>query len=1504
YMPCEWSNTTNECTCKATNIFGNRTQSLSMIDNEKVCESCGGKWIVENYCEGNMSVPTGRCEQKGNDEKNCDKVCFACDYAFDGSPHNSSGTAKEYCYGNPKCKYINDSTSPNGYGFCKSKEAFKKGIATDCRSDCGSCTYFGNVNASTDYDGTSKSFDTCNSPKCYCQQAYEFGNVKCKWIADSSSNEGGYCLDSSEKTCADACDRCYTKSNCMNKGRSAMNATGSCEWSNPESDTDGECTKGGQTSEVCWDAIDNDNDNLIDCIDPECYVDSFCGFVSGDCFGWYDPSLPDNGQSNCENAQLSSGLNCTWMSDPWGSWCDFPGANCWKYDGNQSACEVRNTTCDWNSGMGGGGCEQDWSVGEACYMLSNNNSCSQNPDCTWTTDTWCQGDGNTTSWCQSQGGWCDPSAFAPKNCWEHDTNSTSCGLADGCVWETNEWGASCDVDWASGQNCYMYGNNESWCTTNGCAWKSDQQGGGWCDNKFQACWGYQDETTCSVVNSDYCFWDSWNQWSPCNPKCFNPSLTVDTCGTVSGCVWSDGWCMEDWSQGGVDCWNETLSTDSGACDAADECRWKDSGWCNPKGFAGGDAAGGSGVGASTGMDCWKYDGNQTGCVNSTLIGITCSWMTEPWPFCEPDWSANCWEFDWNVSLCDQASACYWQNTSGNNGYCSNIFDQCWSNMSYSNNQDDTGADGSDDEEECDANPSCSWSDMGTGWCEPSCFSATTEGTCTGGCRWINGWCNSPGMNDMYEGMEGGAPVMVAFDECPDSGGSVSEVVDICGVGMKDMGDSLGFGIGVVDFSEAGVCNGQKIGFGNFFGNGNETTKLYIYLDTDGSTSGGCSLSHDSSQAGYEFMFKYIATWNDSQSKVTETFNTYKCSSGSWKAADITLSAWKEKMCGEIQGMMIALKKSDLDKFPTLYNSEKDMRIYAATADKVGNASTPSDWAGPGWVTPGAIDFTINGFFEFGADTSLFEDIMKKGYVEYEDCFNNVDDDNDGSIDCADWSCQFAPHCTISGVNDPTFVDTSMPRIMGMKIEEYTDAALIIYDTNKPTNGTLYFYENDSTCSNSSLNGTIYDIGIWSSNVREHKLWHYAPIYNDDGVASLDHPLTINTNYYYKLKMCDYNDKCSVSACTSFKTAETTIKCGYCNFVTMIKAPAGWNVYYDLDKDGTYEHWQGNMCGPNAGMKTNYTTGRSSNIKMNNSDGGAMWFYNVTLTKTGLTSNTRNIDDVDSLIFNNELTDTSGNAVGLVGMPSTTRDKIVNNMHPEVCQVRIPSDGTCDELWHCDDDGDNCVDMTAQAGTGTADGNFCIWNVPYCEFSTWASGEPGTYSPPGGGTPTGGSPGSGAATATTCTESWTCGDWSECVDGTQTRTCTDANACNTTVNKSAESQTCTISGEEAVCGNGVCERGENSDNCLADCPLIPDACTPGVKKCSGSSLQECVADGTAWSTLEICPYGCENNACKAKSGVAVTDLTFMIITVVVAVIVVVAVLGLFITRRKKPARKII
>jgi hypothetical protein len=1355
YMPCQWKNASKSCVFKSEKVFGNESAVLSKIDNKKNCQAAGGKWIKEWYCEGNRSVSSGRCEQKGDDEKNCDKSCFACEYKFDGTAHNSSQAAKSYCYSSKLgyCEFTEDTTAPNGFGFCGAKQEFKKGIASDCKTDCGSCTFTGNPNAATYASSTPATYDTCNTPECKCKNVKEFNNVTCKWDIDSSSSIGGYCLDRTDKTCSDSCNRCSTRTNCLEKGRSAVNATGSCEWVDSSGvistdEDEGICQKAGQGEEICWDSIDNDGDSLIDCADSGCFSDSACGFVSGDCFLW-------NTQASCEINQLANGMNCSWINDSWGSWCDFPGADCWKYDGNATQCNAKNTTCDWNVGSGSGWCEQDWSVGDDCYALMTEAGCNGGSNCTWSNDTWCStGDGAESDWCQTQGGWCNPAAFAPKNCWQndntdnatcaaitgciwedpwcmevgcwnYDNNKTSCAAADGCGWEESDW-QSCEMDWS--YDCWKY-NSSSTCSANSCTWRTDSWGS-WCDHPLSVCWD-RTSSTCEADSS--CSWNA-NMWNwmtdtqgSCEPSCM--SLSNDDCSSQTGCRWSEGWCMSNsvgGSSGGVNCWD--YDSDSSACEESAGCRWKSPGWCNPKGFSGGEVSGGFGMGSEVGMDCWKYNGDEVTCTNSSLINITCSWMEETNPFCEPDWTTNCWQYASVEAGCNATNGCWF-----NNGYCSNAFDECWNNMTISNN-----------ETLCDINSNCNWSSNNN--CQPSCSEATTEGACTGNCNWNDGWCNSPGKIAVFNNMEKGTPDLISADDCI---GEISEsYLDLCGVGVEDMGNDLGFGSEVADFSEAGLCNQEKL-IGSQFGTGNKTIEYFVYLDTDGVRTGGCSLSHNSSAVGYDLFLKYSAVWNATLGKVKKTSEFKKCGANGWAFGEGKLNVWEPIMCSEINGPMIAINKDSIWSASTLSDSQQDLRVFVAIAGENTNASYPSDSAGPGWFTPGSLGFKMDSFQKLGVDSAKFEDILKKGYVEYEDCYNAIDDDDDDLVDCADWDCEFLPKCASTGVNAVGYVDSSMPKITGIRVEEYTDSALVMYSTNKPTNGSLIFWHNDSTCSLTPYNRTINDATSLVS-VRNYTLWHDANVYNGSG--NLDYALVNGTTYYYKLKVCDSGSKCSVSACTSLKTAISASKCSYCKFVTKIEALSGWNVSYDLDTNGVYEHNQGLVCGPRAGMKTNYTSGRKANIKLSESDGSVYFeFINVTLTKTGLTSDTRDIDAAGDLIHDS--------SEGFVGMPADTRDKIINNLHPEICKIKIPAaaDGSCSRLYHCDDSGNNCEDRTSESTL--LDSTNCVWQLPYCEFSTWDSdNNPSAASPDGSGG--GGGGGGGGATVNNSEDSEDEGDSDE------------------------------------------------------------------------------------------------------------------------------------------------
>jgi len=471
---------------------------------------------------------------------------------------------------------------------------------------------------------------------------------------------------------------------------------------------DGSCQKKGEAAEICWDGIDNDGDGVTDCADNGCFSDSFCGFVSGgseDCFSWGTPDA-------CEAVQLSNGLNCTWVTDAYGGWCDFPGSDCWKRDGtNETHCTDKDG-CGWSSGSGGGWCEQDWESGNDCYSAMSESACGVVENCTWTNDTWC--DANPTDqWCIDQGGWCDPDAFAPKNCWQGDnTDSDTCEAIDdvcyydgtdgdgwcmeqgcwnydgnqsgcddqaNCFWELPDW-QSCETNW--NLDCWKY--NETSCGTgNDCSWNSNYN---YCGHPMDVCWNLNTENECG--GNDNCYWDEYS-WNPstatdgeCRPVC--NTLSESECNLNDLCQMNEGWCMTDMGTGNSDvgCWNYE---DSGSCDGVDGCKWKNDGWCDPAGFGGAAVSGSAGSSGESGSECWKYDGNQSACTNSSLIGINCSWFTEPWPFCEPNWgSSECWEYS-NRTDCNGDGNCWWDGEGEDDGWCTNINEQCHMNDTLADN---------------------------------------------------------------------------------------------------------------------------------------------------------------------------------------------------------------------------------------------------------------------------------------------------------------------------------------------------------------------------------------------------------------------------------------------------------------------------------------------------------------------------------------------------------------------------------------------------------------------------------------------------------------------------------------------------------------------------------------------------------------------------------------------------------------------------------------------------
>ncbi len=98
--------------------------------------------------------------------------------------------------------------------------------------------------------------------------------------------------------------------------------------------------------------------------------------------------------------------------------------------------------------------------------------------------------------------------------------------------------------------------------------------------------------------------------------------------------------------------------------------------------------------------------------------------------------------------------------------------------------------------------------------------------------------------------------------------------------------------------------------------------------------------------------------------------------------------------------------------------------------------------------------------------------------------------------------------------------------------------------------------------------------------------------------------------------------------------------------------------------------------------------------------------------------------------------------------------------------------------------------------------------------------------PGGGSPGGGSGGrsGGAAmgwvpptpTIAPCVFNWTCSEWSECVNGTRIRNCTEMNHCEPGSDEEFHHENCTEEQLQDSCGNGLLDEGETTIDCGGPC----------------------------------------------------------------------------------------
>jgi len=227
--------------------------------------------------------------------------------------------------------------------------------------------------------------------------------------------------------------------------------------------------------------------------------------------------------------------------------------------------------------------------------------------------------------------------------------------------------------------------------------------------------------------------------------------------------------------------------------------------------------------------------------------------------------------------------------------------------------------------------------------------------------------------------------------------------------------------------------------------------------------------------------------------------------------------------------------------------------------------------------------------------------------------NGLDDDENGLADCADPACVFMPKCAtgaaFSFVADAT--DNTAPTVMFSEVDKLSDGAFMKVDTNEPSNLSVQFYHNDSTCT--VLNTTLDDVGVETyQNYSNFKSFHAVDLINES--YSLGYALLNGTAYYYKIRVCDTSGNCGVSACANFTTRASLVDK---KFIFKMDLPAGYTVDIPALNKTAYNFTEtfnisGVMTPFDVGIKTNTSVTKNMNftVHSNCGTGLSIGFYGV------------------------------------------------------------------------------------------------------------------------------------------------------------------------------------------------------------------------------------------------------------------------------------------------------
>jgi hypothetical protein len=949
--------------------------------------------------------------------------------------------------------------------------------------------------------------------------------------------------------------------------------------------------------------------------------------------------------------------------------------------------------------FGAGDCKSDC---KSCGMVSDNvtkqqQSCEASPaGCVWINSSMGQ-------FCQSNSqSSCDKDCAACLN--QMDCEDTNTPII--CEWSTTY----CKSPGFQGEICFDGTDNDGDmqvdCSDSDCMFNEACGGGAFGDcGKYNA-------STCAInvvdlVGTSYnCTWftDAWSNSSRCsNPgeNCWMYEENVTGCGNMSGCTWfaniseqgMEGWC--NINQTNMNACNQILNSSN--CNSSIGCNWTDF----------------DGPGPAPGM-CMLGVFPQCGPLNSSQCeaNTNCTWKTDmmmgPAPpgseggMCEP----ACFNDSLNTETCEAKSFCSWKGTA-----CMPAFTT--SCMVYDGNQ--TG---------CEQQPLCQYyNSTGEDLCDPKSGGQAFSGMMGGG--------NMGEMNDeqmgAFEFFSLGDDTWHDFNY--PSGwvdetyyNDILEALDIRYFGTKDLGDQIGIGIGVTQTREAALCAGKPDHWpddGTMNNTGQNATKYYWYLDTNGNETDNCEATDQNGEivSGFDFLITAYTTSN-----TTDTKSFFMCQNAQWMPVSVPLYLDKTVSCQFLGGAGIGVDKSSLEKFPNLYNSSAPMRIFVEAGH---NSTFIVDSAGPGYYTSGTVDFkpeccgSADSTLDCDGDgipassSSKCASIKEKGFMSFEDCFNGQDDNSDGLTDCNDPHCMPMPKCggTFNFIANAN--DKKAPTVMFQKADAWPDGAFVKFDTDEPAKGWVKFYKNDSSCS--SLNKTIVDEGDPSVTFDDYKPFHGTNL----DVNSLGYALDLSTAYYYKVRVEDPSSNAGESACLNFTTKSEFKK-----------------VLFDVDLDSGYTvdfncigfnktNWTGEYA-----IKVNLSYAKNCNLTIKCNNGN----YQMTMVGVDLTG-PADIDLQGKLVCN-----PSQKMIGMDSGEETWSETLyalgMGGAGDKIKEIYPIAYASGNKIYHCDEDNINdCDEITDYAdcsGNTTQTACYIPTSVGYSAHLIQLAAAPAGDTPPSGG----------------------------------------------------------------------------------------------------------------------------------------------------------------------------